>query len=176
MEPNVEHLGELLREYRTDSGRLQRLGGVMAAVGGAVMLGGVAVSAEMESFTDDGLYAAGMLLGVGAIILGLGVWRLVQWRRTLDRTIWVYERGLVHRQAGTITTLLWSDISRVSASEGDGLPLAEVRGAGFQCFIAERGDGGVEVDAFFEDARELAEVVYAGWRSQEPGVGENGQR
>jgi len=117
-----------------------------------------------------------MLLGVGAIILGLGVWRLVQWRRTLDRTIGVHVRGLVHRQAGTTTTLLWSEVSRVDATAGDGLPLAEVRGAGFQCFVSRSGGGGVEVDAFFEDARELAELVYAGWSSHGPGAGENGQR
>ncbi|CAM5634191.1 Histidinol-phosphate aminotransferase [Streptomyces californicus] len=50
--------------------------------------------------TTDGSELAGLLLGVGLIGLGLGVWRLTQALRTREQCFDVHERGLTHRVAG----------------------------------------------------------------------------
>ncbi|WP_017596805.1 hypothetical protein [Nocardiopsis lucentensis] len=171
MEHTVERLGELLRRHPVESDRLLRLGAVQAAVGAVAMVIGAGVVIAMISGAEGGLTTAGMLLGVGVIILGLGIWRLVQWRRTRGESFDVHERGLVHRTSGTVTVAPWGEITKVYAMV-DSLPLSEFRGtSSFSCSVMLRDGTGIFVDSFVEDVRQLAETVHVGWQIAQHGDG-----
>ncbi|MEU2575699.1 hypothetical protein ACIP3B_14400 [Streptomyces anulatus] len=121
--------------------------------------------------TDNAPEPAGLLLGVGLVGPGLGVWRLTQALRTREGLTQalrtreqcsdVHERGLTHRVPGNATLIPWTDIERIgSASAEDGRPPAEARGRGFGFAIELRDARKIRVDTFTEDARELAATLH----------------
>lgn len=121
----ARQLGGFVREHRTDGGRRLRHAGIMLLVGAAGMASGVPVTVASIGTTDGAPELAGLLLGVGLVGLGLGIWRLVQGFRTREQSFDIHERGLTHRVAGTATLIPWQDIASVGGRGEDGRPLAE---------------------------------------------------
>lgn len=137
----ARQLGGFVREHRTDGGRRLVQACVMSVVGAAGLALGIPVAVASVGTTDGAPELAGLLLGVGLVGLGLGIWRFVQGFRTREQSFDVHERGLTHRVAGTATLIPWEDIASVGAHGDDGRPLAEARGMGFACVIRLRGGG-----------------------------------
>lgn len=92
----------------------------MLLVGAVGTAFGVPVAVASIGTTDGAPELAGLLLGVGLVGLGLGIWRLVQGFRTREQCFDVHERGLTHRVAGTATLIPWQDIASVGAHGEDG--------------------------------------------------------
>ncbi|GGV96544.1 hypothetical protein GCM10015535_66290 [Streptomyces gelaticus] len=160
----ARQLGGFVREHRTDGGRRLRQAGILLFVGAAGMAFGVPVTVASIGTTDGAPELAGLLLGVGLVGLGLGIWRLLQAFRTREQSFDIHERGLTHRVAGTATLIPWQDIASVGARGEDGRPLAEARGMGFACNIALTDGRSIHIDTFTEDARQLAQTVHSAVR------------
>lgn len=133
----------------------------MILVGAAGMAFGVPVTIASIGTTEGAPELAGLLLGVGLVGLGLGIWRLLQGFRTREQSFDVHERGLTHRVAGTVTLIPWQDIASVGAQGEDGRALAEARGMGFTCRITLTDGRTIRVDTFTEDARQLAVTAHS---------------
>ncbi|MFD5502727.1 hypothetical protein ACFWJS_23890 [Streptomyces sp. NPDC127061] len=157
----ARQLGGFVREHRTDGGRRLRHAGIMLLVGAVGTAFGVPVAVASIGTTDGAPELAGLLLGVGLVGLGLGIWRLVQGFRTREQCFDVHERGLTHRVAGTATLIPWQDIASVGAHGEDCRPLAEARGMGFTCNIVLTDGRRIRVDTFTEDVRQLALTAHA---------------
>ncbi|MFF8918464.1 hypothetical protein ACF08M_35475 [Streptomyces sp. NPDC015032] len=156
----ARQLGGFVREHRTDGGRRLRHAGIMLVVGAVGMAFGVPVTVASIGTTHGAPQLAGLLLGVGLVGLGLGIWRLVQAFRTREQCFDVHERGLTHRVAGTVTLIPWQDIASVGARGGDDRLLAEARGVGFTCDITLNDGRRIRVDTFTEDVRQLAQTAH----------------
>ncbi|MFF2957824.1 hypothetical protein ACIODT_05480 [Streptomyces sp. NPDC088251] len=156
----ARQLGGFVREHRTDGGRRLRQAGIMLVVGAVGTAFGVPVAVASIGTTHGAPELAGLLLGVGLVGLGLGIWRLVQGFRTREQCFDVHERGLTHRVAGTATLIPWQDIASVGAHGEDGRPLAEARGMGFTCDITLTDGRRIRVDSFTEDVRLLAGTAH----------------
>lgn len=156
----ARQLGGFVREHRTDGGRRLRQAGILLVVGAAGMAFGIPVTIASIGTTDGAPQLAGLLLGVGLVGLGLGIWRLVQGFRTREQSFDVHERGLTHRVAGTTTLIPWQDIASVGARGEDGRPLAEARGMGFTCDFTLTDGRRIRVDTFTEDAGQLAVTAH----------------
>ncbi len=156
----ARQLGGFVREHRTDGGRRLRQAGLLLTLGAAGMAFGVPVAVASIGTTRGAPNLAGLLLAVGLLGSGLGIWRLVQAFRTREQCFDVHERGLTHRVAGTARLIPWEDIARVGARGDDGRPLAEARGMGFTCDIRLHSGGRIRLDTFTEDARQLALVIH----------------
>ncbi|MGW1404467.1 hypothetical protein [Streptomyces sp. NPDC002403] len=157
----ARQLGGFVREHRTDGGRRLRHAGIMLLVGAVGMAFGVPVAVASIGTTDGAPQLAGLLLGVGLVGLGLGIWRLVQGFRTREQCFDIHERGLTHRVAGTVTLVPWQDIASVGARGEDDRLLAEARGVGFTCDLVLTDGRRIRVDTFTEDVRQLALTVHA---------------
>ncbi|MFB8209731.1 hypothetical protein [Streptomyces sp. NPDC056010] len=157
----ARQLGGFVREHRTDGGRRLVQAGVMSAVGAVGLAVGIPVALASIGTTDGAPELAGLLLGVGLVGLGLGIWRFVQGFRTREQSFDVHERGLTHRVAGAATLIPWEDIASVGAHGDDGRPLAEARGMGFACVIRLRDGRAIRIDSFTTDAPELALTAHA---------------
>jgi hypothetical protein len=157
----ARQLGGFVREHRTDGGRRLRHAAVVIVVGTVGMAFGIPVTIASIGTTEGAPQLAGLLLGVGLVGWGLGIWRLTQAFRTREQCFDIHERGLAHRVAGTVTLIPWEDIAEVSARNGgnDQL-LAETRGMGFGCDIELNDGRSIRFDTFTEDARKLAQVVH----------------
>ncbi|MER5361480.1 hypothetical protein [Streptomyces sp. NPDC002785] len=156
----ARQLGGFVREHRTDGGRRLRQAGIMLVVGAVGTAFGVPVAVASVGTTEGAPKLAGLLLGVGVVGLGLGIWRLVQAFRTREQSFDIHERGLTHRVAGTATLIPWQDIASVGAHGEDGRPLAEARGMGFTCDITLNEGRRIRVDTFTEDVRQLAQTAH----------------
>ncbi|CAM5525276.1 MULTISPECIES: hypothetical protein [Streptomyces] len=157
----ARELGGFVREHRTDGGRRLRTAGALLVTGVVGLAFGIPVTVASIGTTDGAPELAGLLLGVGLIGLGLGVWRLTQALRTREQCFDVHERGLTHRVAGHATLIPWTDIEGIGAvTADDGRLLAEARGMGLRYTIALRDGRGLRVDTFTEDAKELAETIH----------------
>ncbi|MEU3216780.1 hypothetical protein [Streptomyces sp. NPDC006971] len=156
----ARRLGGFVREHRTDGGRRLRQAGILLCVGAVGLAFGVPVAVASIGTTDGAPQLAGLLLGVGLVGAGLGIWRMVQAFRTREQCFDIHERGLTHRVAGTASVIPWEDIAQVGAHGDDSRPLAEARGMGFTCDITLHSGRRIRVDTFTEDARELALVVH----------------
>ncbi|ATL88406.1 hypothetical protein SMALA_8196 [Streptomyces malaysiensis subsp. malaysiensis] len=121
---------------------------------------GVPVAVASVGTTEGAPALAGLLLGVGLVGWGLGIWRLVQAFRTREQSFDIHERGFTYRVADTATVIPWEDVAQVSTSGGDGRPLADARGMGSMCEIRLHSGRRIRVDAFTEDIRGLATVVH----------------
>ncbi|MFD7424571.1 hypothetical protein ACFV6M_29590 [Streptomyces californicus] len=157
----ARELGGFVREHRTDGGRRLRTAGALLVTGVVGLAFGIPVTVASIGTTDGAPELAGLLLGVGLIGLGLGVWRLTQALRTREQCFDVHERGLTHRVAGHATLIPWTDIEGIgTVTADDGRLLAEARGMGLRYTIALRDGRGLRVDTFTEDAKELAETIH----------------
>jgi hypothetical protein len=156
----ARQLGGFVCEHRTDGGRRLRQAGALLVTGAVGTAFGVPTAVASIGTTEGAPELAGLLLGVGLVGLGLGIWRLIQAFRTRDQCFDVHERGLTHRIAGTATLIPWTDIVQVGTNGDDGRPLAEARGMGFTFDIHLRSGDKIRVDTFTEDARELALIVH----------------
>ncbi|MER5501195.1 MULTISPECIES: hypothetical protein [unclassified Streptomyces] len=156
-----KQLGGFVREHRTDGGRRLRHAAVVIVVGTVGLAFGIPVTIASIGTTDGAPQLAGLLLGVGLMGWGLGIWRLTQAFRTREQCFDIHEQGLAHRVAGTVTLIPWADIAEVGARNGgnDQL-LAETRGMGFSCAIKLNDGRDIRFDTFTEDARKLAQVVH----------------
>ncbi|MFF9347458.1 hypothetical protein [Streptomyces sp. NPDC014734] len=164
----ARRLGGFVREHRTDGGRRLRQAGVLLVVGAVGLAFGVPVAVASIGTTEGAPQLAGLLLGVGLVGCGLGIWRLVQAFRTREQCFDVHERGLTHRVAGAAELIPWEDIAEVGGGGGDGRPLAEARGRGLTFRIGLRDGRVIRVDTFTEDARQLAQVVHRAVHLGEP--------
>ncbi|MET9878865.1 hypothetical protein ABZZ36_30155 [Actinacidiphila glaucinigra] len=149
-----------MREHRTDGARRLRQAGIWIAVGAVGMAIGLPVAIASVGTTEGAPGLAGLLLGVGLVGWGLGIWRLGQAFRTREQCIDIHERGLTHRVAGTATVIPWEEVAQVIMSGGDSRPLAEARGMGSTCEIRLHNGRRIRVDTFTEDIRDLAAVVH----------------
>ncbi|WP_406453186.1 hypothetical protein OG782_21015 [Streptomyces sp. NBC_00876] len=157
----ARQLGGFVREHRTNGSRRLTQAGVMMCVGAVGLAFGIPVTVATIGTTEGAPELAGLLLGVGLVGMGLGIWRLVQGFRTREQSFDIHERGLTHRVAGTATLIPWQDIETVGAHGDDGRPLAEARGAGFTCVIKLHDGRSIRIDTFTEDARQLAQTVHS---------------
>ncbi|BBJ47247.1 hypothetical protein SSPO_099650 [Streptomyces antimycoticus] len=156
----AKQLGRFVREHRTDGARRLRQAGIWLMVGAVGTAFGMPVAIASVGTTDGAPGLAGLLLGVGLVGWGLGIWRLVQAFRTREQCFDIHERGFTHRVAGTATVIPWEDVAQVSTSGGDGRPLADARGMGSTCEIRLHSGRRIRVDAFTEDLRDLVAVVH----------------
>ncbi|MFF1501153.1 hypothetical protein ACFVZR_15000 [Streptomyces sp. NPDC058316] len=156
----ARQLGGFVREHRTDGAKRLRQAGIWLVVGAAGTAVGLPVAIASMGTVHGAPKLAGLLLGVGLVGWGLGIWRLVQAFRTREQSFDIHERGFTHRVAGGAIVIPWEDVALVSASGGDGRALADARGMGSTCEIRLRSGRRIRVDAFTEDMRELATVVH----------------
>ncbi|WP_405889790.1 hypothetical protein OG427_06990 [Streptomyces sp. NBC_00133] len=156
----ARQLGRFVREHRTDGARRLRQAGIWLIAGAAGTAVGLPMAIASVGTTDGAPELAGLLLGIGLMGWGLGIWRLVQALRTREQCFDIHERGFTHRVAGTATVISWGDVAQVSTTGGDGRPLADARGMGSTCEIQLHSGRRIRVDAFTEDIRELAAVVH----------------
>jgi hypothetical protein len=157
----ARQLGGFVREHRTDGARRLRQAGSWLGVGAVGMAFGVPVTIASVGTTEGAPQVAGLLLGVGLVGWGLGIWRLVQAFRTRDQCFDIHERGFTHRVAGTATVIPWKDVAHVSTTAPrDSRPLADARGMGSTCEIRLHSGRRIRVDTFTEDIQGLAAVVH----------------
>jgi hypothetical protein len=105
---DVDQLGALIREFRTDTRRRRRTGAVLTALGLVLVL--LAVAGLVGALITPGLHAVGPLGLPGAVgFLAIG-WGRMLLRVSRSETLELREGGLVQRTEQGDRVLTWDDI------------------------------------------------------------------
>jgi len=168
----AERLGERVAEFRTDNDRRRKTALVLLIVA-AIGLG-IGVPLSFTYFEDpwgpageDPRYRSGAgwlpggLVALGLMFLLIGVPLLAKAIRTKGESYELYELGIRHRVAGSVSVIGWSDIASVRPQGVERTGGPHHLGIDFQCVLRLTDGRKLKFNTYTADASELAAKIDA---------------